>query len=256
MSISIVIVTQDDPFYMPSFFQEFFDRIENSVSIQMVSILDVLDDDFVSFVRRMYRLYGPVNFCRRGLHYCYRTVIDSVGYKNYSVGSVAGQYNIPVESRDNVNTTEYVDTIAANDVDVILSVSAPQIFNEELLDAPNWGCINVHTADLPKYRGMLPTFWALYHGDDKIGSTVHTMEAEVDRGQIVRKSYFPVDESTTLDEAIVRGKKEGGRTAAEAVNAISSGDVSLREMNGEESYFSFPSIEQRREFQRRGNNLL
>jgi len=48
--------------------------------------------------------------------------------------------------------------------DVIFSVSAPQILKKNLIKLPNWGCINVHTAKLPEYRGMVPNFWAMYHG--------------------------------------------------------------------------------------------
>ncbi|MCY4732143.1 hypothetical protein KY092_16425 [Natronomonas gomsonensis] len=256
MSTNVAIVTQDDPFYMPLFFEEFFRRIDEKVSIERVTILDMLDESFTSFVKRMYGLYGPVNFCRRGLHYLYRKGANAAGVGGYSLRSVVDAYDVPVKTREDVNSDEYVGWVETADIDVVLSVSTPQIFGEELLDAPNWGCINVHTAALPKYRGMLPTFWALYHDEDEIGVTVHTMEPEIDRGQIVRQSHFPIDESTTLDEAIKRGKREGGRTAAEAVTDISTGSVSLREMEGEESYFSFPTVEERREFQRRGRKLL
>ncbi|MFC7058384.1 formyltransferase family protein [Halovenus salina] len=256
MNTSVAIITQDEPFYMPLFFQEFFPRIDDTVSVERVSVLDVLDESFPSFLYRMYGLYGPTNFFRRGIAYLYRKGLNATGHGLYSVESVAERDGTPVESRDEINTAEYINWVKTEDIDIVLSVSAPQIFDEELLDAPNWGCINVHTADLPKYRGMLPTFWALYHDEDEIGVTVHTMEPEIDRGQIVRQDHFPITESTTLDGAITRGKREGGRTAAEAINDISAENVSLREMDGEGSYFSFPTTAERREFQRRGRELL
>jgi methionyl-tRNA formyltransferase len=169
---------------------------------------------------------------------------------------VASTYDIPVETRESVNSSKYVEWIETASIDVVVSVSAPQIFERELLEAPRWGCINVHTADLPKYRGVLPTFWALYHNENRIGITVHTMNAEVDRGQIIKRSYFSVDDSMTLDDAIKRGKRKGGWTAANAVADISNKSVSLCEMKGEESYYSFPTVDERQEFQRRGRKLL
>lgn len=42
-------------------------------------------------------------------------------------------------------------------MDVVLSAAALEIFESNVLKTPEW-CVNVHTADLPKYRGMLPTF--------------------------------------------------------------------------------------------------
>jgi methionyl-tRNA formyltransferase len=103
---------------------------------------------------------------------------------------------------------------------------------------------------------MLPTFWALYHGDDEIGVTIHTMEEEIDQGQIAKQATFPVSSSDTLDDVIQQGKREGGELAAQALNALAEDNLQLRPMKGEESYFSFPTAEERRELQRRGRRLL
>ncbi len=251
----VAIVTQDDPFYMPLFFQEFFPRIRDA-TIERVTVLDILDESTLAFTKRMLFFYGPVNFVRRSLGYAARKVLDTLGTGTYSVASVAQQYGVPVEERANINAAEYVNWIQENSIDVLLSVSASQIFQEELLNAPNEYCLNVHTAKLPEYRGMLPTFWALYHGEENIGSTVHTMVPEVDRGEIVNQTTFPVESDMTLDEAIKRGKREGGKLAAQSINEISDGTISTSEMAAEGSYFSFPTRKQRREFQRRGNRLL
>jgi methionyl-tRNA formyltransferase len=158
--------------------------------------------------------------------------------------------------RDTVNDETFVERVEEEEIDVILSVSAPEIFAPSVLSAPKWGCLNVHTAKLPKYRGMLPTFWALYHGDDEIGVTIHTMEEEIDQGQIAKQSTFPVDPVDTLDDVIKRGKRERGRLAYQTLNTLAGGGLQLRPMEGEGSYFSFPSAEERRELQRRGRRLL
>jgi methionyl-tRNA formyltransferase len=197
-----------------------------------------------------------VNFCRLGVRYAGRTRADRVGIARHSVSSEAEARGVPVDRRESVNTDEFVDRLERRDVDVLLSVSAPEIFEPAVLDAPSWGCINVHTAKLPQYRGMLPTFWALYHGEDEIGVTAHTMVEEIDRGRIVRQTTFPVGTDPTLDDVIERGKRVGGSLAADALGDIADGSVEFRPMDGEGSYFSFPTVEQRREFQRNGGRLL
>lgn len=255
MTLTVSIVTQDDPFYVPWFFKEFFEAVSDNIEITSVTILRSFDESMTELAKRMYGFYGPSNFVRRCVEFAYRRLSDQLGHRNFSVTSVAQEYNIPVNSRDTVCNAQYINDVAS-EVDVILSVSAPEIFGEDLLDAPEWGCINVHTAALPKYRGMMPTFWALYHGEDSIGVTVHTMEEKIDSGKAICRDSFDVPENATLEDVIVMGKRIGGLTAACALKAIENGTYSQSPITGEESYFSFPTVEERQEFQQRGNQLL
>ena len=255
-TIDVAVVTQDEPFYMPWFYRSFFKETEDEVNVRWITVLDTFDESFVDSARRAYRLYGPSNFVRLGVRYLRRTTADRLGMGSHSVRSIARAHDVPTEERSSVNTPEFVDRIERENVDVLLSVSAPEIFEVGVLNAPSWGCINVHTAKLPKYRGLLPTFWALYHGDDEIGVTVHTMAEEIDRGRIVRQTTFPVGASPTLHDVIEEGKRVGGSLAAETLAEIAAGRETLDPMTGEESYFSFPTVEERREFQRNGGALL
>ncbi|MFC6952961.1 formyltransferase family protein [Halorubellus litoreus] len=256
MTLRTTVVTQDDPFYVPHFFEAFFDALDDDVVVDRVVCLRPFDERTVDLARRMFRFYGPRNFAIRSLQYAYRTVMDGIGDNAFSVATVAAANDVPVEERNTVNDDGFVDGLRERDVDVVLSVSAPEIFEVDVLDAPNWGCLNVHTADLPKYRGMMPTFWALYHGDDEIGVTVHTMEEELDRGNAVRSDSFPVTADDTLDDVILEGKRRGGRAAAYALGDVARDEVTERALTGESSYFSFPTRAERRELQDRGRNLL
>jgi methionyl-tRNA formyltransferase len=255
MGTRAVVITQDDPFYMPLFFESFLQTVSERIEIPAIVLLDPFDESLPALVRRMYGLYGPKNFVRRGVDFTYRSIVDSI-CGGYSVDSVAQQHGVQTEDCKSVNTDEFVAAIETADVDVLLSVSSPEIFEPEILSAPDWGCLNVHTADLPKYRGMLPTFWALYHGEDEIGVTVHAMKEEIDRGEIVRQTTFPIEGSETLDSVIAQGKHVGGQLAANALADIEHSTVAPTPVQGEGSYFSFPTAEERREFQRRGGRLL
>jgi methionyl-tRNA formyltransferase len=249
-----MVVTQDDPFYMPLFFESLFSSLNDDIRVVEVSILPSFDESFIDSFLRMFRFYGPTNFVRKGIKYSYRKVVDFFD-GGYSVKSIARSHDVSVTYRNSVNTSSFLSSLQHNDVDVVLSASAPEIFDTQILEAPSWGCINVHTADLPKYRGMMPTFWALYHGEDTIGVTIHTMAEAIDRGEIVRQTNFPV-ETKSLDDAIKQGKRTGGQLAAEALQEINRGQVELKPMEGEDSYFSFPSVNDRKKFQRKGGRLL
>ncbi len=254
--MNIFVVTQDDPFYLPIFFRYFLEKKNEGVRVERVFCLNAFNESFAALIGRMYRLYGPVNFLHRGVSYVTRRTSDALGLSSHSVRTVAQTHGVSVETLETVNDASFVERVEEGEIDAILSVSAPEIFGPSLLQAPTWGCLNVHTSKLPQYRGMLPTFWALYHGDDEIGVTVHTMEEEIDQGQIANQSTFHVGASDTLDDVIRRGKKKGGQLAAQVLNTIAEGELQLQPMDGEESYFSFPSAEERRELQQNGRRLL
>jgi methionyl-tRNA formyltransferase len=256
MTLRVAVVTQDDPFYMPFFYETFFTELDRDVEIHWVTVLDPFDESLHELARRLYDFYGPVNFARLCGRYATRRAVDAVGLGRYSVESVARRHGVPTEHRQSVNTEEFVEQVEAHDIDVVLSVAAPEIFDTGVLTSPNWGCLNVHTAELPAYRGMMPTFWALYHGEDRIGVTVHTMVEEIDAGEIVRQTTFPVGVSPTLDTVVRRGKRLGARLAAESIAAVEDGSVAMQPMEGEGSYFSFPDAADRRAFLEQGGRLL
>jgi len=69
--------------------------------------------------------------------------------------------------------------------DLIAVAAYGQILPQGLLDLPRFGCLNVHTSLLPKYRGAAPIQWAILNGDDETGVTIMKMDAGLDTGDIL-----------------------------------------------------------------------
>jgi len=55
--------------------------------------------------------------------------------------------------------------------DVIVVAAYGKILPKDILDYPEYGCINVHASLLPKYRGAAPIQWAVLNGDTVTGVT-------------------------------------------------------------------------------------
>jgi len=255
--LRFVIVTQEDLFYIPEFLKRFLQAVDfERFSIPLVAVLPPFNESFFSLLKRMYSFYGPLDFVQRGFLYVIAKFLDRLGLMRRSVRSIANWYNIPVKKVLDVNDPAFIDELRLMELDVILSVAAPQIFREELLKTPKWGCINVHSAKLPKYRGMMPNFWAMYHGDSTAGITIHTMDEKIDRGKIILQSEIPIHPSESLDSLIKRSKRAAADLAIQALEQIRNGTVQLRDYAGEGSYFSFPKPEHVRELKARGHRLL
>ena len=69
--------------------------------------------------------------------------------------------------------------------DLIVVVAYGQILPPAILDLPRFGCLNVHTSLLPKYRGAAPIQWAIANGEAETGVTIMKMDAGLDTGPIL-----------------------------------------------------------------------
>ena len=52
----------------------------------------------------------------------------------------------------------------------------------EILNIPQYGCINIHSSLLPKYRGAAPIQWAIINGEEVTGVTTMFMDEGMDTG--------------------------------------------------------------------------
>src|SRR5262249_6169966 len=171
----------------------------------------------------------------------------------YSVAKICGAFKIPHAFIGNPNREEFKKSIAALAPDLLVSVACPYILKEELLSLPPRGCINIHHAPLPRYKGMMPTFWQMFHGEHKVGVTVHYMAAKVDEGAALLQSEMEILPNESLDSLIRRSKRHGAHCMADPLRQISTGTqkaFSLDQSKG--TYFTFPKFDEMREFRRKG----
>jgi len=106
---------------------------------------------------------------------------------------------------------------------------------------------------LPRYKGMMPTFWQMYYGEKTVGLTIHYMVAKLDEGQVLLQEQQPIVQGETLDQVIRRSKRYGAHAMAKVLRQLRDGTASPRMMdqsNG--SYYTFPTADEIKEFRRRG----
>jgi methionyl-tRNA formyltransferase len=140
-------------------------------------------------------------------------------------------------------------------IDLIASVSPTQIFKENLINLPKHGCINIHTAELPKYRGLYPTYWAMACGEKAVGISIHYIEKGIDTGKIIFRDEVEIPPNTTLDHMLRITKLKGAELLVKAIEQIEKGNVQAFYPEGEGSYFSFPTPDSYKEFKNRGYKL-
>ncbi len=252
----IVFITCDDVFYLPRFFSRVFDdwAAETAALVLLPPLRDLK-----TTVRRSYDLYGPWGFLKNSLRYGLRKSAGRFlpwlpACRGLSVEGVARAQSIPVLRPGSVNAPDFVanvrDTLRP---DLIVSVAASQIFKAPLLAIPSRGCINIHGALLPRYRGMLPSFWTLFNGEHEGGVTVHYMNPGIDDGSIIAQRRFPIHDDDTVETLIGRSKALGAELLSDVLGAIKRGDVATAPNNAAEgTYYSFPTRTDVRTLRARG----
>jgi len=261
--LKLLFITQEDPFYVRLFFEEFLAHYPRLDEIAGVVIAPTMGNKGLSkLVCQMYEFYGPIDFVRMGLRYVYYKLMSRLAgvwrtRRFYSIRHVCEHYHIPVLEAQNINDAAFLRSIDTLGIDLIISVAAPQIFREALLAVPKQGCINIHNAKLPKYRGMLPNFWQMYYGEKAVGTTIHRINAKLDDGDILLQRESPIEPGETLEALIRRTKRLGARFMIEALQNIREGRVEPLPNNAAEAtYFSFPTKAQVREFKAKGYRLI
>jgi methionyl-tRNA formyltransferase len=176
----------------------------------------------------------------------------------YSAADVARRYNIPIYRPPKINATEFIATLR-NEIrpDLLVSVAASQILKQRVLAVPPLGCINLHSAPLPRYQGMMPNFWTMLHDEPEATVTVHYMVEKLDAGDIIVQLPVPIYPTDSLHNLMVRSKHVGVQALLEAVEKIEQGTVQRQPMDtGQATYFSFPKRVDAQRLRRMGRALL
>ncbi len=113
------------------------------------------------------------------------------------VKECALKYDIPVYQPVKLREQENIDELSKLDIDFIVVVAFGQILPKSVLDMPKYGCINVHSSLLPKYRGAAPIQWTIIEGEEKTGITTMFMDEGLDTGDILLQEETPISDDET-----------------------------------------------------------
>lgn len=250
--LRVHLVTEDDPLYVIRFFDVFFAEYpRDELEIVGITVAAPFRETRAATARRILSLYGALGFVR-----LLRRVVTAK-LRGRSIGTLARREGISLVSSDSVNDPAYLASLRALEPDVIVSVAAPELFRHELLSLPRLGCINLHSGRLPTYRGMMPTFWQMFEGEEHATVTVHEMAPEVDAGRVLGTVTCPIECRDNVDRVMAEAKIAGARLVIRVLRELATGTAVPRPHDmSDASYYSFPKRHHAAELRRRGHRLL
>lgn len=107
-------------------------------------------------------------------------------------------YDIKAKS---VNSQEFRDELKRLKADIVLVASWSEKFSMQTINMLKFGCVNVHPALLPKYRGPNPYIHVILNQENISGVTFHSMDVNYDTGAILHQaqtSVLPNDTGMSL----------------------------------------------------------
>ena len=124
----------------------------------------------------------------------------------------------PRSFKDSNAVADFVNLIAEAAVVVAYGLILPQA----LLDAPAYGCINIHASLLPRWRGAAPIQRAILASDDETGICIMQMEAGLDTGPVIARAHCPIHDNDTAQQLHDRLAQLGAETLLNALPDLTS----------------------------------
>ena len=107
--------------------------------------------------------------------------------------------------------------------ELIVVAAYGKILPQEILDLPQYGCINVHSSLLPKYRGAAPINWAILNGERVTGVSIMYMVAALDAGDVIRTVSTEIGEREDAAALTGRLAELGAQALSETVPTLADG---------------------------------
>ena len=251
----IIIITQNEPFYLKKNLEYLISILPSNHEI-VGCIVNTASpfgkkESFVDKAIKTYSVFG-FNFF---LYYSLKFIVSKIF--NQPINSFLKKNNIPnIQLSSSVNSNDSLNKIKSFKPDLLVSILGNQIFKRELLDLAPKGCINLHTALLPKYRGLMPTFWVMKNNEKYTGVSVFFVDEGIDSGPIIVQEKVQIA-NLTQAQLIKRTKKIGMELIVKAVKLISEDNLILiPNPESEKTYYSFPTRNDVIEFNKNGKKFF
>jgi methionyl-tRNA formyltransferase len=243
--VRIAFATTNDPFYLPEFFRYLFEQLGGKHEIKAIIVPPIYKGTSrIGLAIRYARTFGLSEALVLAGKVTYYRLMDRFSRDEgpvYSLSSAFSRYEVDFVYEDDINGQASLGRLREWKSELVISVSCPQLFKKELINLPSLGCLNLHGAILPKYRGVMPSFWMLANNEKEAGATLFFINERIDAGDVLIQRRFPISPADTLDSLIKKSKKTGAEMVAEGIRRIADGKYETVPLDLEDgSYFVWP----------------
>ncbi|WP_186577519.1 methionyl-tRNA formyltransferase [Aquibacillus kalidii] len=148
----------------------------------------------------------------------------------------AEKHNIEVFQPEKIKD-EY-EQVLKYEPDLIVTAAFGQILPKALLEAPKYGCINVHASLLPELRGGAPIHYAILQGKPKTGITIMYMAEKLDAGDIISQKEVIIEEKDHVGSLHDKLARVGSSLLHDTLPKLFKNDIERIEQEDNEATFA------------------
>ncbi|MDB4556691.1 formyltransferase family protein [Akkermansiaceae bacterium] len=262
--INVEIITQKDNFFIPKNVKKIIDLNRKDVTLTGVTLISS-DGALNNKKSYFFKGFGFFESFKYGFLLGFQFILDFLDRMAFfkifngikSIKSVCDKHKVTLKEISNPNTCEYIDYLKSKKIGLVISFSAPIVFKGTLLNTPEHGCINLHCSLLPKYSGLMPSFWVLYKNEKSTGVSIHYMDSEIDNGALLNQQMVEIPRKVSIFRLLTLTKNIGGELMCKTISEISHGRVSVEPNSREDGYYySWPTIGEIRDFRSKGGRFI
>ena len=117
-----------------------------------------------------------------------------------AVHEFAEEAGIAVFSPRSLKSAAVQNEFIAHDAEVVVVVAYGLILPKAILEAPRFGCLNIHASLLPRWRGAAPIQRAIIAGDSETGVVIMKMDEGLDTGPVCLGERLAIGQDMTAGE--------------------------------------------------------
>jgi methionyl-tRNA formyltransferase len=141
------------------------------------------------------------------------------------VADRADAAGIPVLQPRSPREPEFLDQLAALEVDCAPVVAYGALVPPAALDVPRHGWVNLHFSLLPAWRGAAPVQHAIMAGDQMTGAATFRLEAGLDTGPVFGVVTEPIGPRDTAGDLLGRLALSGAGLLVATLDGIEDGEL-------------------------------
>jgi methionyl-tRNA formyltransferase len=119
---------------------------------------------------------------------------------------------------------ELIEAFKIIQPEIVFCIGGVRLIPQEILKIPRLGCLNIHPALLPKYRGRYSTVHAIFNGESHTGVTLHWMDKGIDSGPIILQESIVIEHNDTAKSLWEKFTVEGEKLFVEFLDLWSTGN--------------------------------
>jgi len=140
----------------------------------------------------------------------------------------AEEAGIPVLTPRSLRSAAVQNQFYAHDAEVAVVAAYGLILPKPILEAPGFGCLNVHGSLLPRWRGAAPIQRAVMAGDPESGVVIMKMDEGLDTGPVCMGERIAIGPDMTSGELHDELALLGAKLIARALERLSQGTLRCR----------------------------